>query len=387
MRVWGIAAALALVLVLVLSLSMPAMAFVPRAGSTVVVAEPVRDDLYVTGGTVEVSAEVDGDVVAAGGTVSLAGSVTGGILAAGGNLTIRGSVGRSIRAAGGSLVLAAPVGTDAVLAGGSVTVERGAEIGRDLVAAGGGVQVTGTVRRNAWLTGGMITVAGTIEGSVEAHGDRVVLLPTARITGTLRYSADQPIEIQSGAQVTGQVTRIDRPSRSRVLLNPSARFGIRFAGRILEALWLLALGFILVAITPRGVQAVADRVRTQFGISLLTGFILVVVVPVAVVLLLITIVGIPLALVLALLYIATLYPGQVFVSAWLGDALVRRLGRGPGMSPYLGLTVGVIALVILISLPFVGWIFRLLALGAGFGALWAAIWRVRTRGSRVPVTP
>lgn len=379
MRVWGIAAALGLIVVLVLSLSIPAMAFVPRAGSTVVVAEPVRDDLYVTGGTVEVSGEVDGDVVAAGGTVTLAGPVTGGVLAAGGNVSIRGSVGRSVRAAAGSLILGGPVGTDAVLAGGSVTVARGSEIGRDLVAAGGGLQVSGTVRRNAWLTGGTITVAGMIEGNVEAHADRVVLLPTARITGTLRYSADQPIEMQSGAQVAGQVTRIDRPSRSWVMLDPSARLGLRFAGRILEALWLLALGLILVAITPRGVRAVAERMRAQFGLSLLTGFILVVVVPVAAILLLITIVGIPLALVLVLLYVATLYPGQVFVSAWLGDALSRRLGRGQGISPYLGVTVGVIVLVILVGLPFVGWIFRLLALCLGFGALWAAIWRARAR--------
>jgi cytoskeletal protein CcmA (bactofilin family) len=355
------------------------MAFVPRAGRTVVVAEPVRDDLYVAGGTVEVNGEVDGDVVAAGGTVTLLGTVTGGILAAGGNVSIRGSVGRSIRAAAGSLIVGGPIGTDAVLAGGSVTIERGSEIGRDLVAAGGGVQVTGTVRRNAWLTGGAITIGGTIEGNVEAHADRVVLLPTARITGTLRYSADQPLEIQSGAQVTGQVTRIGRPSRSWVMLDPSARLGFRFAGRILEALWLLALGLILVAITPRGLRAVADRVRAQFGLSLLIGFILVVVVPVAAILLLITIVGIPLALVLMLLYVTTLYPGQVFVSAWLGDALGRRLGRGRGMSPYLGVTVGVIVLVILVGLPLVGWVFRLLALCAGFGALWAAIWRARTR--------
>jgi len=83
-------------------------------------------------------------------------------------------------------------------------------------------------------------------------------------------------------------------------------------------------------------------------------------------------------LILLLLYVATLYPAQVFVSAWLGGAIGRRLGQG--LSPYVGITVGVIALVILVSLPFVGWIFRLLALCVGFGALWAAIWRARTRG-------
>jgi cytoskeletal protein CcmA (bactofilin family) len=376
------AAVFALVLMLV-SIPAPAAAFDPRAGSTVVVADSVPDDLYVVGGTIDVTGVVDGDVTAAGGTVTLTGPVAGGILAGGGTVSIRGSVNRNVRAAAGNLVLGGPVSSDAVLAGGSITVERGSQVGRDLVAAGGSVQLLGTVRRDAWLTGGTITLGGSIEGNVEAHADRVVLLPTAQIAGTLRYSADQPLEIHSGARVAGEVTRVDRPARSRTMLNPAARLRLRFAGRILEALWLLALGVVLVAIMPRGVQAVADRMRLRFGLSLLTGFILVIVVPVVVVLLFLTIVGIPLALALMLLYGATLYPGLVFVSAWLGDALGRALSRGRRISPYLGVIVGVIVLVILVGLPFVGWVLRLLALCAGFGALWAAIWNTRTRGQPV----
>lgn len=369
-----------LALLLVLAFPVSALAFVPRGGNTVVVAEPIRDDLYVGGGTVEVTGEVDGDIAAAGGTVMLSGPVSGGVMAMGGNIGIRGTVGRTIRAAGGTVAVGGRVAADAVLAGGSVTLERTAEVGRDLVATGGRVYASGTVRRNAWLTGGTVTITGTVEGDVEAHADRIVLTPTARVNGTFRYSAENPIEIQSGAQVAGQVTRVERPSRSRVVMKPSARLGFRFAGRLLEALWLLAIGFVLLAIAPRAVDRVKEQVGVRFWLSLLAGFILVVVVPVAAVLLLITIVGIPLAAAVVLLYFATLYPGQVFVSAWLGDAVLRRLGRSQrAVSPYLALTLGAVVLVVLVALPFIGWIFRLLAVFAGFGAIWAAIWRVRTR--------
>ncbi len=367
-------------LLLALVVAPSASAFTPRGGNTVVVAEQIRDDLYVGGGTVDVTGDIDGDVVAAGGTVSISGPVTGGILAAGGNLTIRGSAGRSIRAAAGSLVIAGEVGTDAVLAGGNVTIERAAQVARDLVVAGGSVQVSGSVRRDAYLTGGSIVIGGTIQGDVDAQADRVVLLPSARIGGALRYAAREPVEIQQGAQVSGQVIRVERPSRSRTVLNPAARFGFRFAGRVLEALWLLAIGFVLLAITPRGVRHVQGQVGSHFGLSVLIGFILIVVVPVAAVLLLITIVGIPLALVVTLLYVATAYPSLVFVSTWLGEAILRRLGgRQTSGAPYLSVAVGVAVLVVLVALPFVGWVVRLLALCAGFGALWTAIWSVRTR--------
>ncbi|MDR7468294.1 MAG: hypothetical protein QN176_13530, partial [Armatimonadota bacterium] len=249
---------MAAALLVTLALPLSALAFVPRGGNTVVVAEQITDDLYAGGGTVEVAGEVDGDVVAAGGTVTLSGPVGGGILAAGGTVNVRGPVGRALRAAGGNVVVSGPIGTDAVLAGGNITVERAAEVGRDLVAAGGTVRVSGAVQRNAWLTGGTVTIGGTIAGNVEAQADRVVLLPTARITGSLRYGADRPLEMQAGAQVGGGITRLDRPSRPRLVMNPAARLRLRFAGRILEALWLLAIGLILVAITPRGVRHVQE---------------------------------------------------------------------------------------------------------------------------------
>lgn len=213
----------------------------------------------------------------------------------------------------------------------------------------------------------MVTIGGTIQGNVEAQADELVLLPTARINGTLRYSSGRPIEIQSGAQVAGQVTRVARPSRSRSMLNPASRFGFRFAGRVLEALWLLVIGFILVAVAPRAVRRVNERVGARFGMSLLAGFVL--------------------ALVVMFLYFATLYPGQVFVSAWLREAIVRRVGRRQGTpSPYLTVVLGVLVLMILVALPFVGWIFRLVAVFTGFGALWAAIWSARLRGTQQPAS-
>ncbi|HET6782163.1 MAG TPA: hypothetical protein VFH67_08705, partial [bacterium] len=84
-----------LILLSVATQTAPAHAFDSRAGSSVLVSEPVQDDLYAAGGTVEVTAAVEGDVTAAGGTVTLSGSVNGGVLAAGGTVRIGGQSGRA----------------------------------------------------------------------------------------------------------------------------------------------------------------------------------------------------------------------------------------------------------------------------------------------------
>ncbi len=361
---------------LVLAAPVPALAFVPRGGQTVVFSESLQDDLYIAGGTVDVTGTVDGDIVAAGGTVTLGGPATGGVLAAGGTVRITSTVGRSLRAAAGDLTIGGRIGADAVLAGGSVRIDQAGQVGRDLVAAGGSVHMSGSIARNAFLSGGDVIIGGTIQGNVEVQADHVTLLPSARIGGKLRYSADRPVEIQSGAQVTGGIERTPRPTAPRRYYRP---FAFRFAGRVMEALWLLALGFVALAVAPRGVPRVVEGVRRRFGMSLLTGFILLVVVPVAALLVAFTVVGIPLSIVAVLLYLATLYPGQIFPAMWLGEWVMRRLGRsGTPPSPYLAMTVGVILFAIVLAVPFIGWLLRLVALLAGFGALWAAVWVTRT---------
>jgi cytoskeletal protein CcmA (bactofilin family) len=361
-----------LVALVVLAAPVPVFAFTPRVGDTVVFSETLTDDLYIAGGTVDVSGTVDGDVAAAGGTVTFNGRVTGSIMAAGGTLRIAGSVGRTIRAAAGNMVVAASAGGDMLVFGGSVNVEQSAQVGRDLVAGAGMLLVSGTVARNAFLGGGEVTIGGTITGDVEVQAEALTVLPSAKIQGRLKYTTDGAADIQSGAQI-GSVERVARPAQPRRFYRPVA---FRFAGRVVEALWLLAIGLVALAVAPRGVPRVVERLDRNFGSSLLTGFILLVVVPVAAFVALFTVVGIPLSIAVMLLYLATLYPAQIFTGKWLGDLVLRRLNQSTP-SPYLAMTLGIALLVVVAAVPFLGWLVRLAALAAGFGALWAAVWSAR----------
>jgi hypothetical protein len=310
--------------------------------------------------------------------VDLAGDVSGGVLAAGGTLTVGGTIGRTLRAAGGAVTIDARTKGDVVLAGGTVRVDSAAQIGRDLVIGGGSVHVSGRVGRNALVGGGDVVIGGAIRGDAEIQANRIIVLPTARIGGALRYSADQPIEIQSGAQIAGGTTQMPAVSRPRqVVTSPfSPR---RWLWRsISETIGVLVLGLVVFAVAPKGASTVLGEVRERFGRSLLTGFVLLVTVPVAAVLLLFTVVGIPLSIVGMLLYVATLYPGLVFVAAWLGDRVLQRMRRRGGEAP-------AIALAVLFAVPFAGWVIRLIAILAGFGALWATVWRAVAARPSMPV--
>jgi cytoskeletal protein CcmA (bactofilin family) len=352
-------------------LTAPALAFVFRGGDVVTMSEPVRDDLYVAGGTVTVRGPVDGDLVAAGVTVVLESPATGGVLAAGGTLWIRGKVGRGVRAAAGTVSVETSVGTDAVLAGRLVTLERGARVGRDLVAAGGTVRVLGEVGRRARLVGGTVFIGGSVAENVEVDADRVVLLPEAHVRGRLRYRSAQPAEVRPGARVEGGVVREPAARPPRDL---PRRGGFPWVRWTVEALWLLTLGFAAQAVLPDAAARVSEEtVRT--GRSLLVGLVLLATVPVAAVLLVVTVVGVPLGLLALGLYAATLYLGQVFTGRRLGEGLLRRVLRASSVSPYAATAVGVLLLVALFALPWVGWVVRLTTALVGFGAIWLVVYR------------
>ncbi len=359
----------------VVACPLPALAFVHRAGPSIAFSQRVQDDLYLAGGAVTVTAAVDGDVAAAGGQVDLTGQTTGGVLAAGGTVRAGGTIGRALRAAAGSLTVDAKIAGDAILAGGIVSVEPGAVIGRDLVAGGGNMSVYGTVGRNAHLGGGDVTIGGTVQGDTEVRARKITLLSSARIGGHLRYSSDQTVDIRPGARITGGTERIPAPPQQHVLapVSPWLRLWLRLA----EGAALLVLGLVILSVIPRGMSTVVGEVGAQYGRSLLAGFILLVTVPAAAVLLLFTVIGIPLSVIAMLLYLATLYPSQVFVAAWLGDQIVRwprRGGEGFG-SRAVPLAIGTIVLALLFAIPYAGWAVRLAAILLGFGALWMTVWR------------
>jgi hypothetical protein len=58
----------------------------------------------------------------------------------------------------------------------------------------------------------------------------------------------------------------------------------------------------------------------------------------------------------------------VFVSYLVGGWFFHRLKR-PGVSPYVKLAIGALAVALLASLPWIGWLFQLLILMVGLGAL------------------
>jgi hypothetical protein len=102
--------------------------------------------------------------------------------------------------------------------------------------------------------------------------------------------------------------------------------------------------------------------------SILAGLAGLLLAPLAMILLLITVVGIPLAFILLALYVIALLLSGVFVANLVGGWLLDRFNR-PQSSPYMRMTLGALAVGVCVSLPWIGWLVQSLIVLIGFGAL------------------
>jgi hypothetical protein len=303
--------------------------------------------------------DVKGDVAAAGSDVTIDGRVNGYVMGAGRTVRLEGPVGNDVWAAGETVTADNTIGNNAMMAGRVVTLGRNAVIGHDARLAGQTVTAEGRVDRDLNIGAETALIAGDVGGTVRARAERVSIRPGAIIRGDLIVRANQPPDISPQAKVLGQV-RYEEGGAGRWL---------SWSGRwLFSFLALLILGMAALAFAPAWPERVAGTMRTRTWASILSGIVLLVVIPLAVFALAVTIVGIPLAIVMFAFYIATLLLAGVFVSYRTGDWLLARLHRMQS-SIWVRMFLGVLVISLAMSLPRVGMIVTAIVMIIGAGAL------------------
>src|SRR5438874_1758656 len=237
----------------------------------------------------------------------------------------------------------------------------------------GGDDVRGPVKGYLQVAGGEVLIDAAIGGDVVAACGRLELGPNAKIAGTLRYRSNEELKRDPAAVVTGSVERL--PSLRgegfsvRTYRNPWTRGWFWTAG-------VVVLALILAGAMPVVGQRIGTELRTQPWIALLAGLIALVCVPMAAVIVMLTIIGIPLGLLAILGWLALLLVGYVATAVTLGDlALARAKPQSAARTGWrmLAAALAVLALAVVARIPVVGGFVVLAAILFGMGALILAI--------------
>ena len=328
----------------------------------------------IAGGVAVLDEPVDGNAFAAGGRVEVRERIEKSAFVSGGDVTIAGSIGRNLFASGGDLHLEGEVEGKARVAGGRLRMSRQARIGGEASFAGGTIEIEGSIGGGLHAYGERIVVNGSVGGDAELAGENIRLGPDARITGRVVYRSRDDIVVDPAAQVAGGIAK---SREEREWLRKFGR-GATIVGGITVSLGMLLLGGVLVLGMPRFSREAAASIRRKPWQTIGLGCVMLIGVPFAIVILVVTLIGIPLALLLAFAYVALLMLGYLIAAIFLGDQALERIDAAKLGSVWwraLFLVLAVIAIAFVRQIPVVGGIACFILFLAGIGAFTMRSWQ------------
>jgi cytoskeletal protein CcmA (bactofilin family) len=301
--------------------------------------------------TVDAGESIGGELIVTGANLNLGGDFQGGLKAFGANVAVPGKV------------------------------------KEELLVAGANVNLSGIFHDEVKAFAANVVLAGTFDEDVEVAAARVILAPTAVVKGNLRYAA-AVMDRQPGSQVLGKLERKTEAFETEKMerwREKGRKVGLA-AGIIFWVVSTAALILVGVLVraffsgtSERAVGLISDSPWATLGV----GLVFLVVVPVALVIAMITLVGIPAAIIAGLLYMVFVYVSRVFIGVWIGRKVMGVFKRGRVSSFFWPLVIGIIILGLIGLIPFLGWLFRVFCLLVGLGALWLALWRSRAAEGRI----
>lgn len=399
-----------------------AMAFEGREDENVTIEadEVIADDLYVGTNKLIVNGTIKGDLIAGATEILINGTVEGDVLAGGQTIEINGSVNGDVRVGGTAVILGenAVVGEDMLAFGYSIHNKPGSQVGQEMVVGGFQALLEGDIAGDVWVGANSLEINGRIGGNLlaEVGGEETApqfdpyqfmpdapIMPVvpsgltlgndATIDGDLTYRAPQSYDISTDA-VGGNIDFTQEIINTGVETQPSA--GAKIWEHIRRFITLALIGALLIWKAPMLVTRLSAKIEEEplpslgwgalvyFGVPVLIFALFVAVILLALLfgglqfgnlstvlmfVLLAFVFAFMVAFVLVLLYLT-----KIIVGYFIGDFILQRVSPTLAETPYWSLLLGLLLLVLVIAVPFIGGLVNWLIAIVGVGALWL-LWR------------
>lgn len=331
----------------------------------------INDNLYAAGSDTNISGKVVGDLFVFGGNVMVSGPVEGDLMSAGGTLNITGKVSGDERVAGGNIVISNSVGGDLLVAGGQISIMPSAITGKDTVIVGGTINYNGESKGKLSISGGDVYVNGKVDGDLSVKARSIRLGPDAAITGNFVYSSPNEAALDQSTVIGGK-TDFHKTAMSENKQMPSAQAFLGFItfGLITKLAILIFTTLIFVYLFRKQTEAIIKEDISNFWKNAGKGFILLVVVPVAIILSFITVVGSIFGVIATLIYIVLLIMSSVIANLLFAKLCMKYIFKKEDYKLNWWIIILAVLVFGLISLiPFIGWLFKFIIFLAAFSGL------------------
>lgn len=341
------------------------------ADSSLRVSEPLPGNAYLAGAEVEVQAPLAGDLLAAGSLVRVLAPILGDVLGAGGTLTLSAPIAGDVRVLGGQILVDEIIGGEFAGLGGLIRLTK--PVG-EVRVLGASVEVLGGAEGPVTIYANNITLGGEFKDSVRVlASDAITLRPDTTIAGVLEYNAPQEARIPSSALVSGGVRYVGSasfvPTQEEAQAFAVAGFGIYFAVRIIAGMLLAGLvAGLFPAFTRSLYRETIQSGKRRSLLLFVIGFSVLVGVPLALILLMISVVGIGIGLLVGVSYMLLVLLGYVCAGIVLSGLASRVFFKARVIGWQEG-ALGAFLLYLIGLIPAIGFLVTLVLLSVSLGAM------------------
>lgn len=326
--------------------------------------DTLADDLYLAAKEAVIDGVITRDLCAACQRYIVSGEVLGSINSASQYATIRGTVGNSVRAFAQNLAVDGLIGNSLFAFASDIQLGRTCRVANYAALFGGQVSMAGEIGGNLFISAGDVIISGKIAGDLDVRADKITIVQPAEITGTIKYKSKEEIKIDSGVVIGGGIERITPGPGEQ-----DNEGGINWPARIILFLCALATGLLIVTIFKHHTFHAVDHLSKKTLASIGIGFVALCVTPIAVIVLLITLIGIPAGIMVLFAYTVFFYIAKIYVAVVLGRLILQAFQKAAVPKVGWSLVVGLICLTIIFMIPYLGKLVYFLTVFAGMGAI------------------
>ena len=399
-----------------------AMAFESREGESVTIAvdEVVEDDLYVGTNIFILNGTIKGDLIVGATEVLINGTVEGDVLAGAQFIEINGAVLGDARLAASAIELGegAEISEDLLAFGYSLHAKSGSQVGQELVFGGYQALLDGDIAQDVWVGANSFALNGRIGGNVNAEvgGDEsgppfnpsqfmpdaqtmpdvptgITLGNNAKIEGDLTYRAPRAFAVSDGS-VNGTIDFTEEIISTNVEAQPST--GRAIWQHVRRFITLALIGALLIWRTPSLISGLSEQLQENplpslgWGAAVYFGTpIVIFALFVAAILLALlfgglqfgNLSGVVIFVLLAAVFafmvcfvLVLLYLTKIIIGYSIGQYILERANPTLAENPYWSLLLGLLLVIILMALPFLGGLINWLIAIVGVGTVWL-LWR------------
>lgn len=332
--------------------------------SSLIISKPtyantiVKGPVFKANDIITFNQTVDGDVFLFASDVTVNATISGDLIIFAGQAKVNGTINGDLRVAAGQVDVSATVNDDATLAAGQITISPPSTIKNTLTTASGAIGFNGQVGNNTWLNAGQINV-----------------MPLASFGGDLKIYHQSKPNIDSQAKISGdlitkQIDSEDKTQGKEYIFNQSKVVKKLTAFMVVQKLIAISIeiliGALFIVLMPKLSKKLTKLSQMKPPQNIGWGFLTLITVPVASILLFISLIGIPLAVFTLLLYGFAFYLARVLAGLSLGSNLLK---DKTFKKPYHSLALGLVLLSLLKLVPFIGWLAYFFFILNGLGTL------------------